>query len=75
MSNVAEGSTRKNRELLHFFFISLGSLREVECQILISRDLGYITEFEYEETQKLLNIIIKDQYNYMKRISSNSKTK
>jgi four helix bundle protein len=43
VSNIAEGCGRQNdRELAYFLRIARGSVREIECQLLLSRDLGYI---------------------------------
>jgi four helix bundle protein len=42
-SNIAEGTGRDgNKELTRFLYIAKGSSLEVECQILIARDLGYL---------------------------------
>ncbi len=44
-SNIAEGSGRKgDKELLQFLSVALGSLAEVETQLLIAVRLGYINE-------------------------------
>jgi four helix bundle protein len=44
-SNIAEGFNRfHNKEYRQFLFISLGSCAELETQIEISSDLGYIDE-------------------------------
>ena len=44
-SNIAEGFSRGYaKEKLQFYSISLGSLTEVENQIIIAKDLGYIDE-------------------------------
>ena len=44
-SNIAEGCGRNHsKELIQFFFISRGSLYEVETQTIISFELGYITK-------------------------------
>jgi four helix bundle protein len=43
VSNIAEGCGRLNdRELAYFLRIARGSVRELECRLLLSRDLGYI---------------------------------
>jgi four helix bundle protein len=42
-SNIAEGEGRNSRaEFRHFLFIALGSVRELETQIYLSKDLGYL---------------------------------
>jgi four helix bundle protein len=42
-SNIAEGQGRKgDGEFRHFLRLSLGSLMEVETQIMISERLGYL---------------------------------
>lgn len=42
-SNIAEGFKRRSsKEFRHFLNISLGSLAEIETQIIISARLGYI---------------------------------
>lgn len=66
-SNIAEGFTRKGRkEKAQFYRNSLGSLTEIESQLLICRDIGYITQDTFthlhEKTivvSKLLNGLIK----------------
>jgi len=66
-SNIAEGFSRKSyTEKIQFYFMSLGSLSEVQNQFLISKDLGYLSKEEFdtavEQTtmvSKLLNGIIK----------------
>jgi len=42
-SNLAEGHARSGTaEFLHFISISMGSVAELETQILLSADLGYL---------------------------------
>ena len=42
-SNIAEGAARKyNKEFIQFLHIALGSLAEVETQLIISKKLKYI---------------------------------
>ena len=45
VSNIAEGCGRQNdRELAYFLRIARGSVRELECQLLLSRDLEYLAD-------------------------------
>ncbi len=48
-SNIAEGFSRNSeKEKIQFFSIALGSLTEVQNQLLIARDLGYINKAEFD---------------------------
>ena len=43
-SNIVEGCGRgSNPELVKFLYYSLGSANELEYQLLLSRDLGYVS--------------------------------
>jgi four helix bundle protein len=66
-SNIAEGSSRSsNKEFAHFLSISLGSLFELETQLLLSIELGFIKD----NLDNLLTSIIQLQ----KKISTFKKT-
>ena len=42
-SNIAEGCGRNtDKQLIHFLNIAMGSLTELETQVIISHELGYI---------------------------------
>ena len=44
-SNIAEGSGRTSaKDQAHFFEMAYGSLMEVDCQMDISQDLGYVAQ-------------------------------
>ena len=64
-SNIAEGAARSGKkEFGQFLSISLGSLSELETQILISRRLGYLNQedmvlSQIEKVRKLLLGLIK----------------
>jgi|SRR3989344_4166529 len=54
-SNIAEGFSRSSaREKAYFYSIALGSVTEVQNQLLISKDLGYFDETRYIEISKEL---------------------
>lgn len=62
-SNIAEGCGRKsNKELNQFLSISLGSAFELETQIILSFEFGYVTKEKSDslitqvtEIQKMIN--------------------
>lgn len=66
-SNIAEGFGRRSvAEKTKFYFISTGSLAEVQNQLLIARDLGYLSITVYhqvyeltEEVYRMLNGLIR----------------
>ncbi|MFC1678124.1 four helix bundle protein [Patescibacteria group bacterium] len=66
-SNIAEGFSRQSyKEKVQFYSIALGSLTELQNQLLVTRDVKYITneKFVYYANQsvvisKLLNGLIK----------------
>jgi four helix bundle protein len=52
-SNIAEGKGRfSDRELSQFLSISRGSVFEIETQIVIALDLGFLTKMQTEELMK-----------------------
>ncbi len=66
-SNIAEGfSRRSNLEKKQFYYLSLGSLTEVQNQLLIARDVGYLIKQDFitianitVDVSKLINSLIK----------------
>jgi len=68
-SNIVEGFSRLSvKESLHFYNIAKASLEEVKYQILIARDLNYLTEESYqkiltlaEEVSKMLSRWVQSQ--------------
>lgn len=57
-SNIAEGAARKNtKEFIQFLYIALGSLSELETQIIISHNLKYTSENEINSIQSELTEI------------------
>jgi len=65
-SNIAEGFSRQSfKEKLRFYYMALGSLTELQNQLLIAKDLGYLNQRDFDKTveqainvHKLLNAFI-----------------
>ncbi len=57
-SNIAEGYARHSKkELLQFLYIALGSISELDTQLLISKNLDYINTEDYENlNQELIEL-------------------
>ena len=71
VSNLAEGSGRTNKnDKARFTQIAYGSLTEVLCQLIIAKDLKYITNYKLdelritiEEISNKLNALRRSQLN------------
>lgn len=74
-SNIAEGFSRKSyKEKVQFYSMSLGSVTELENQLIVSRDVGYITNETYSqidslilEVHKIINGLIKSSKDYARK--------
>jgi len=66
-SNIAEGFSRKtSKEKIQFYYTALGSLTELQNQLLIARDVGYMDNEAFDklanqtiEVAKLINGLIR----------------
>lgn len=59
-SNIAEGYGRKShKDQDQFYFIAFGSSLELETQLLLARDLGFITNEDLNPILSLLTEVIK----------------
>lgn len=66
-SNISEGFARRSMlEKKQFYYLALGSLAEVQNQLLIAKDLKYLTKASFDEiaeetvsVSKLINGLIK----------------
>jgi four helix bundle protein len=53
-SNIVEGKARgSNKEFKRFLLMSRGSLEELKYQLLLAKDLKYISDIIYEEVLKM----------------------
>jgi four helix bundle protein len=57
-SNIAEGCARlTDREFLHFLGVARGSLSELETQLIIARELGYLDAIPSERIEQLFALM------------------
>jgi four helix bundle protein len=70
-SNIAEGSGRNtDKDFAKYLSQSLGSLYELETQIIASCRLGYISEEKSEEVIKVINELEKMLIGFIRKINS-----
>ena len=59
-SNIAEGSGRNSsKELVQFLYYATGSLSELETQLIISHNLGYLNNEQKQDIDIMLGSIFK----------------
>lgn len=55
-ANIAEGCGKFNqKDIIRFFQIGLGSIHETEYYLILTKDLNYIDQHEFEELNSALN--------------------
>jgi len=71
MSNIAEGFERSgSAEFAQFLAVAKGSTAEVESQLYVALDAGYISPSEFEELQRValsIKRLLGGFMNYLKR--------
>lgn len=73
-SNIAEGTSRKTiKHFDYFLVISIGSVFELETQLILSHDLHYIDKKDFQRTTKeiqdLKNMIFGFRNKILKKVS------
>jgi four helix bundle protein len=66
-SNIAEGFSRRSyKEKINFYCIAQGSNTEIQNQLMVARDIGYLSKEKFDiltektvQVNKLLNGLIK----------------
>ena len=54
-SNIAEGAARRSPiEFRQFLYIALGSVSELETQIILCHDFGYLTQQDFATLEGML---------------------
>lgn len=72
-SNIAEGFSRFSyKEKIQFYFIALGLLTELQNQLLVAKDVGFMKDSTFEEValqavrvSKILNGLIKKSKSFI----------
>jgi four helix bundle protein len=72
-SNIAEGSGRKSdNDFSRFLDIANGSAFEVETQLILSLDLEYISQEEFDKANEKIQTIEKMIYNFNQSLITKS---
>lgn len=59
-SNIAEGAARQsNKEYIHFLYVALGSLMELDTQLIIAKNLNFLSNESLNDLQSKTNEIRK----------------
>lgn len=73
-SNISEGCGRFSvKEFSQFLIIASGSSSELEYQLLLARDLNYISETDYEPIQTKLVEIRKMLNSFIQKLNTRPK--
>ncbi len=68
-TNIAEGCGRNsNPEMKRFLIMATGSSSELEYQLILSRDLQYLSETSCNELQNEIIVIRKMIYSFIKNL-------
>ena len=68
-SNIAEGCGRKTeKEFITFLYNAMGSLKELECQLFIAKDLGYVDCGVFEKIGGELDLLGKKLISFIKYV-------
>ena len=68
-SNLAEGSKRGRKEFCQFIKIAQGSGAEIETQLIVANNIGYMKEKEFTELVNELESIMKMMIGLLNKIS------
>lgn len=72
-TNIAEGCGRRtNAELANFLNIASGSASEVEYEILLAKEVGYISTEQYESWTREISELRSMLAAYMKKLKTDN---
>lgn len=74
-SNIAEGHIRRHTaEFRQFLFIALGSLAELETQVIIANELGYVNKEVRERVIQDMNVLSKQIRSLISKLTPKPQT-
>ena len=69
-SNIAEGAgCNSDKDFAHFISIAIGSLYELNTQIVLSERLGYINQIQSQELQKKLDNLQRKSVSFKSKLN------
>jgi four helix bundle protein len=69
-TNIAEGAGRStDKDFSHFLSIALGSAYELETELVLANNFGYVAECEYNEVNSLIVEVQKMLCNLINRLN------
>ena len=69
-SNIAEGAGRNSdKDFAHFISIAIGSLYELNTQIVLSERLGYINQSQSQELQKKFDNLQRKSVSFKSKLN------
>jgi len=75
MSNIAEGFSRRTaKEFVRFLFIAKGSAAEVQSQLYVALDQGYINQRKFEELYSKSDEVARLTSGFIRYLLNKSKT-
>ena len=71
--NLAEGCGRETpKDFAHFIQIAIGSCSELEYELLLSKDLGYMSQESYYDLSSRTAELLRMMVSYNERIRENN---
>ncbi len=71
-SNIAEGAGRgSDKDFSHFISISMGSMFELNTQLVLSERLGFIDHTQYKKIQEYLDNLQRMAVSFKNKLDSN----